>query len=537
MCAALALLGPAAACAQSPAAVAGDSLAAALQTRIVRSIVLEPHDVFDPAPSGRLHGAYELVNALHIRTRPGTLRTAVVLQDGKLWTRAAADETMRKLRALGYLLPEPLQYATVGADSVDVRVVTHDNWTTSPELNLESAGGQKYGAFSFTERNLLGLGTSVSLSYRQDPAGISRLASVTDNALFGSHARASVTAGNGASGDDRGVELLQPFWSEAATHSAGGHWNRSHADIQLFAFGRKAADFRRRTEETELLWGTGHRTADGLVQRLALTFVAIDREFAPSVLQPGAPTPFAGGTESLRIRRVAGEMRLWHPRYLVRRGVEQIDRDEDFDVGPQFGFKVGFAPQAFGSTRNEGYARLRLDLGADRGHAGFGILRASAETRLVDGFRESLGELHARWVQQPCRNGSLVFGAVMVAGDRMPRDFQLTLGGLTGLRAFPVRELSGTEVWRLNGEFRYAALREYLHLVSFGAAAFWDAGRAWGPGAEDEPWHHDAGLGLRLSLPHSTVNTVARFDIAWPVAPSIDGHHDPVFSFGSGQSF
>ncbi len=535
MCVVAALLAPVPVRAQG--AAASDSLVAAPTGRIVRRIVLEPHDIFDPAPRGRLHRAYEVVNALHVRTRPGTLRTALVLREGAPWTRPAADETMRKLRALGFLLPDSLAYTEVGEDSVDVRIATHDNWTTSPELNLESAGGQQYGSFSFNERNLLGMGTSVDLSYRQDPAGISRSASVSDDALIGSHVRAGFTAGNGASGDDRSAQLLLPFWAEAAKRSMGARWTRSHADIQLFAFGIKAADFRRRTEETELVWGVGARTPEGQVQRVVLSFDAIDRQFAPSVVQPGAPTPFAGGAEALRIRRVGGEMRLWHPRYLVRRGVEQIDRDEDFDVGPQFGFKVGFSPQFFGSTRDEGYARLRLDLGTDLGHAGFGIMRASAETRLVDGFRESVGEFHGRWVQQPCRNGSFVFGAVMVAGDRMPRDFQLTLGGLTGLRAFPVRELSGTQVWRLNGEFRYAALREYLHLVSFGAAAFWDAGRAWGPGAEFEPWHHDAGFGLRLSLPHSTVNTVARFDIAWPLAPSIDGRHDPVFSFGSGQSF
>ena len=509
----------------------------AVTGRVVRNIVLEPHDIFDPPPPGAFHGAYELVNALHVRTRASTLRTALVVREGRTWSPDAADETMRKLRALGFLLPAPLQYRSVGTDSVDVVVVTHDNWTTSPELNLESAGGQRYGAFSFNERNLLGFGTSVDLSYREDPVGVSRSASISDNALLGTHVRAAVNAGNGASGDDRSVELLEPFWSESAMLSGGGHWQRSHADVQLFAFGHKAADFRRRTAETQLLWGNGRRTPEGLVQRVVASFEAIDRIFAPSVLQPGAPTPFAGGDEVLRIRRVGGEVRLWHPHYLVRRGVEQIDRDEDFDVGPQFAFKAGFAPQAFGSTRDEGYARVRLDLGADRGRAGFGLWRSTVSTRLVDGFRETLGEFHVRWVQQPQRNTNVVFGAVAVAGDRMPRDFQLTLGGLTGLRAFPVRELSGTEVWRLNGEVRYAALREYLHLVSFGAAAFWDSGRAWGPGAELEPWHHDAGFGVRISLPHSTVNTVARFDVAWPVAPTIDGKRSPVFSFGSGQAF
>ena len=38
--------------------------------------------------------------------------------------------------------------------------------------------------------------------------------------------------------------------------------------------------------------------------------------------------------------------------------------------------------------------------------------------------------------------------------------FQLTLGGLTGLRAYPVRKLSGTRIQRLNSELRWAARTE-----------------------------------------------------------------------------
>ena len=95
-------------------------------------------------------------------------------------------------------------------------------------------------------------------------------------------------------------------------------------------------------------------------------------------------------------------------------------------------------------------------------------------------------------------NPAGTWGGVVKLPNGMSLGLQVTLKG------------GGTEVWRLNGEVRYAALREYLHLVSFGAAAFWDSGRAWGPGAELEPWHHDAGFGVRISLPHSTVNTVAR---------------------------
>ena len=102
------------------------------------------------------------------------------------------------------------------------------------------------------------------------------------------------------------------------------------------------------------------------------------------------------------------------------------------------------------------------------------------------------------------------------------------LSVFTGL--FPLI-VSGIMVWR------GVARRNVLQLVSLGGAVFWDTARAWGPGSGDEGWHHDAGFGLRLSLPHSSLNAVARFDVSWPIVPDIDGRHGPAFSFGSGQAF
>jgi N-acetyl-gamma-glutamylphosphate reductase len=57
---------------------------------------------------------------------------------------------------LDFLLPDSVWAVPVegSADSVDVRVLTHDNWTTSPVVAFESAGGKAYGSFSLTERKI-----------------------------------------------------------------------------------------------------------------------------------------------------------------------------------------------------------------------------------------------------------------------------------------------------------------------------------------------------------------------------------------------
>jgi hemolysin activation/secretion protein len=217
--------------------------------------------------------------------------------------------------------------------------------------------------------------------------------------------------------------------------------------------------------------------------------------------------------------------------------VDLVDRAEDIDIGTSFTLKGGYAPKLLGSSADEGYARLRVESGHDAGRWGFGQMHAGVQSRFRRDPQELQGDLTARWVQQPRDRWTLVAATTGVAGRKMPSDWQLTLGGLTGLRAFPVHELTGNQVWRANAEVRWIGVRDLLRLVSVGAAGFWDSGRAWGPGSAGAGWHQDVGFGLRLSLPHSALNAVARFDVAWPISPSGDGRHGAAYSFGSGQAF
>jgi hypothetical protein len=528
------------ACLPLAAAVAraqgADTLATALDGRFVRSVELLTRNIFEPLPE---HGGgfYAFADRLHVRTRAVTVRAALAFHAGERWSDAKRAESERHLRSLSFLVPDSVVALPVGRDSVDVLVVTRDNWTTSPEFSLESGGGQRFGSFSFTERNLMGFGSSLSLAYRSDVVGISRQLRLDDGELFGSHWRGRASIGNGSAGRLSNAVLELPFWRDDAPVSMGASWQRERFDGQLFRDGDIAATFPGRRESARWFWGTGRRAGDGTIQRFTAAFEAIDHSLGPSTLLAGAPAAFSGPEQSERIRRLSGEVRLWRPHYIVRQGVEQMDRGEDFDLGPSLQITTGFSPQALGGAADEGYWRVRLDAGHDAGPLGFGLLRTSVHSRVHSGLEETLAEGSVRWVQQPLPRTSLVAGVVAVAGRRMPRDFQLTLGGINGLRAFPVHELSGTQVWRANAELRWTGVRDWLRLVSLGGAAFWDSGRAWGAGAEGEPWHHDAGFGLRLSLPHSALNVVARFDVAWPISPAVDGRRGAAYSFGSGQAF
>jgi hypothetical protein len=491
--------------------------------------------VYDPVPSGRLAGAYRLANALHFRTRDHVIREQVLLAPGQPWSQARAQESLRKLRELDVVEPQSLTAHREG-DSVVVRVETRDGWTTTPEFNLESGGGSLFGSFAFAERNLFGLAKSVSFAYRQDPVGTSRSFSWQDPQFLFPRMQLGFFAGSGSEGAANRVTVGVPFYAEDAPLSFGIRWHRSTTISHMFQGGEEVADFDQRLEESAVFVGVGRRHGETIL-RITGSLLGLDRRYGPSRLDPEAPPQFAGGEQNLRLRRLDCTVQLWRPRPIERRVVNTLEGVEDFDLGPSLMMTAGLAPRFLGSGSNEAYGEIRVQTGRMFGSRSFGITDIDASSRFVPDPREAVGRIQALLVNQTLPRQTLVFGAWGVAGLEPAREFQVVVGGLNGLRAYSVHELAGTQVWRLNVEDRILLGHEYLNLVSVGTAVFYDTGRAWGPGSLGEGWHHDAGLGLRLTFPRSTLSRVARFDVAWPIDPAINGKREPVFSFGSSQAF
>jgi hypothetical protein len=500
----------------------------------IATVTVVPHEVYDPVPEGRIARFHRLANELHICTRASTVREQLLFRPGDRWSDAIGAETARNLRALDFLEPRRIAAARRG-DSVDVTVETRDFWTTSPEVNLESSGGHHYGSIGLTERNLLGFGKSVSLAYRQETTGRSRLFAYDDPAVFGSRHQLRYTAGRGSEGATDAIGFALPFYSLETPMSYGEMWGRSTSVTRLYNAGAEAANFDERHETGQIFWG--YRMPNSVpVERVQYSFEIDDRRFGPSRLTPGAPQAFAGGEDNLRIHRVAAEWSWWKPRYVELLDIDRMDRIEDFDLGPRVAFKAGVAPRAFGSTTDEGYTRGRLGAGADT-RAGFGWFRAEGSSRYAPEAREILGSLDARWYALPVRGHTLVAAAYGTAGTRTERDYQAIVGGLTGLRAYPIEAVAGRRLWRFNLEERWLFSPPEWQLLRLGSAAFYDAARAWGLGAGGTGWYKDAGIGLRIGLPQFGLTEVVRIDVAWTIDPPIDGRHAPVLSFGSSQAF
>jgi hypothetical protein len=521
--------------AAAPATAQTRGSADTLEGRPIRHIGIVARNIYEPVPDGPLRPVYRIANALHIRTRPSTIRQALIMRPGDRWSSLRAGENKRALRDLDILEPVRLEPIACG-DSVDVLLETQDDWSTLSEFAIQSAGGESFTSISLTERNLMGWGKSVSGVYREAPEGITRETAYLDPNLFGSRMRVAFHAGRGSEGASQGFDVGVPFYAESTPQSFGLRWNLSTTVARLFQSGEEAAEFDRRLEETEVFWGQGFPIHRDIV-RLTGSLLIRERRFGPSRLDPGAPAAFGGGEDNVRERRWGMEARWWRPGYVERVGVDRLGGVEDVDLGPSFRVIAGYSPRWLGATADEGFFGLRFSGGLAAGSRSFGLTDLEFKTRVRREFRESIGRGKVRWVLQPRPTQTFVLAAYGAGAYRPERDFQEILGGLSGLRAQPVRALTGDQAWRFNAEHRWWIGHDVFQLVSLGTATFYDLGRTWGPASPAGGWRQDVGFGFRLSLPRSGQDRVARFDVAWPIDPRPGEDRGPVLSFGSGQAF
>ena len=182
-------------------------------------------------------------------------------------------------------------------------------------------------------------------------------------------------------------------------------------------------------------------------------------------------------------------------------------------LGPSVTLRFGRASTWLGSDADffpfKAEAYLNLDfLGA------FQSIRASWESRdYSDGLRDQL--LRAQfYASTPVLARSFRVVASGVAGfvaDNVHRT-QVYVGGLEGLRGYPVNTFLGYDWYLAHLELRSMALS--MGSLRLGGLVFGDAGHA-ADAARELAFYSDAGAGLRLLIPQLNVE-VLRCDWAFP---------------------
>jgi hypothetical protein len=201
------------------------------------------------------------------------------------------------------------------------------------------------------------------------------------------------------------------------------------------------------------------------------------------------------------------------PRYRTYRDLDTYDLAEDMRLGPSVTLKFGRASTWLGSDAD--FFRLGAEAHINLGLlGGFQNLGASWESRdYSDGLRDQLfkGQFFAA---TPVLARSLRLVASGVAGfvaDNVHRT-QVNIGGLEGLRGYPVNTFLGYDWYHAHLELRSMALA--LASLRLGGLLFADAGHA-ADTAQALMLFSDAGAGLRLLIPQLNAE-VLRCDWGFP---------------------
>ena len=105
---------------------------------------------------------------LHRVTLPARIEQELLFAAGDTVDTLRVAESMRRLRALGFLDQAELAVTRCGAGDVDLVVATRDSWSATPEIRVRSSAA----TLGVNERNALGTGVGVRLALQSGSGGI-----------------------------------------------------------------------------------------------------------------------------------------------------------------------------------------------------------------------------------------------------------------------------------------------------------------------------------------------------------------------------
>ena len=513
-------------------------------------VFVDNHSIFDvdDLPVNRFRWAFELANALHIRTRPSFIRRELQFRVGDCYEPFLIADSERILRRLPFISNAEVFGIRQDDGSWHVVVDTRDEWSTQFGVTMEFENGADLRSVSLTEQNFLGRGFQVSAFLIQDDANERLGGRFFTPQLFGTQANFQIAGGNTQVGDFWSIGVTQPFIGEtgrwAGTFSAS--LNEDYFD---YSAGTPSApanvllpEEQRRFELTGMVrFGEpGNLTSVGLGLARAesdasdfpesLRFVE-NRDFAnpqpapqEAVDEVSRQTFFSSGT---RINLLFGQRNI---RFVQRTGLDALQGVSDLQVGSDVAVTLG-RTVATGGAPDDFNTRVRLYAAA--APSPFTIVSQFAvEGRQIffdpsterRGWRDVIGEFDLLVYWQPDRlDRHTFFARVAGAGGwTMDRPFQLTLGGRRGLRGFNEEAFPGARRIVMNLEDRIYLGWPAPTFADFGITLFADVGRTFPgdvPFGFDSGWKGSIGGGLRIGFPAGS-RGVARIDLAWPLGAS-----------------
>lgn len=517
-------------------ALAGVSLDAAAEYRVAAvEIVRRPlFNTQDPAEDNLL---FRAANRWHIDTREQVLRAILLFREGDLVGTSLLAESERALRGKTFLYDARVIANRACDGQIDVAVVTRDVWSLSPSLGLTRTGGEERLTAGVSDSNWLGTGTELELSYFDNLDRRGFVVGFAEPNLLGSRVGLRLRADDTDDGSGRYAMVGLPFHSLDARRAWGFLWNESERRERRFRDGLELAVFQvqRQVATASFGWSAGLR--DGRASRWRAGFTSEEHRFAPAT---GAQLDGNGVVEAAPV--LPEDRAFTFPwisfegiedAYVRTRNVSRVRTTEDLFLGRQTTAQIGYSPRGDGhfvatASFRDGWRSPDAEGELGRDTLLYGLNASGYWNRVAGKAENATLAVWADWRRRHSPRLALHVSALAERGWGLPLDRQLLLGGDTGLRGYPNRFQAGTTRWKLTLEERLYSSLYLARVLRVAAAAFLDAGHAWGGKDAEGRIAADVlaniGVGLRFESTRTNRDVVYHIDLARPLTkgPGVD---------------
>ena len=496
--------------------IPGDESLEAMRA-VIGTITLTRMNVFDTSQKGENKSLYRLANRLHIVTRESTLLSQLLFRQGDVYSRRVLEESERILRRNEFLYDAKISISSYKDGVVHIVVWTQDLWTLVPDISLSRSGGENKTGFAISEKNLLGHGSEIRVSWAETVDRQSTSFLFFDRNLFKSRTSLLARVSDNSDGNIQRLRVLRPFFALDSRWAAGMDLLDADFEDQFYDLGDAVAEYREQTEYYTLHGGRSKGLQDGWARRWTLGVVFDDKQF--SEVTDGTLRKLVPKDRRLVYPYVG--MVLLEDNFRTTTNRDQIGRTEDFFLGTRFTANLGFASENIGSDRDA----LIYSVGANRG---FGAVEKKVLllSSMISGRAEESHSadtrfhVNARYYSQQSKRRLFHIMFDGTWGQNLDFDNLLELGGDSGLRGYPLRYQTGESRVLISIEERFFTDWYPFRLIRVGFAVFADAGRTWGEnpaGGTSIGWLKDVGFGLRLAPTRSGSNKVFHVDLAFPL--------------------
>ncbi|HET9207261.1 MAG TPA: hypothetical protein VFO28_13545, partial [Burkholderiaceae bacterium] len=257
---------------------------------LIGTIRLNRLNVFDTAAPEEDTVLFHTANRLHIVTRESTIGSQLLFQSGDRYDPRLLRESERLLRTRTYLRDAHIRPVAVHDNVVDLEITTQDTWTLEPEIWFSRKGGTNTGGIGIEESNLLGLGSELGLSFRDDIDRDSKVLRYRDPHLLGSRWRLDAAYSDNSDGAVKQLDVKRPFYALDARWAAGAAWRNESRIDSVYDNGNVVARFGTHERVGTLHGGWSAGLLDGSTTRWTVGMTHDERRSQPVDAVPG-PLP------------------------------------------------------------------------------------------------------------------------------------------------------------------------------------------------------------------------------------------------------